>query len=76
MAIISVRDNEENRWKRNAKTKIKTKNKNRKNNRDRSYSERMRAKWFCCALKLGFFQLICQASLIFRSNLELPSSIR
>ena len=27
--------------------------------------------WFCCAFKLGFLQLICKASLIFKSNLEL-----
>ena len=32
---------------------------------NRSYSERVRAKWFCCAFKLGFLQLICKASLIF-----------
>ena len=38
---------------------------------NRSYSERVRTKWFCCAFKLGFLQLICKASLIFKSNLEL-----
>ena len=35
---------------------------------DRSYSEGVRAKWFCCSFKLGFLQLICKASLIFKSN--------
>ena len=35
---------------------------------NRSYSERVRAKWFCCAFKLGFLQLICKASLTFTSN--------
>ena len=40
-----------------------------------SYSERMRAKWFCCGFKLGYFQLICKASLIFKSNLGLALSI-
>ena len=35
----------------------------------------MRAKWFCCALKLGSLQLICKAYLIFESNLELALSI-
>ena len=30
---------------------------------------------FCCAFKLGFVQLICRASLIFKSNLELALSI-
>ena len=33
------------------------------------------AKWFCCAFKLGFFQLICKASLIFKSSLEVALSI-
>ena len=41
------------------------KNKDRKTQRGGiSYSESMRAKWFCCAFKLGFIQLICKASLI------------
>ena len=64
-------DNENNRWTRNAGKKTKTE----KNKRDKSYSERVRAKWFCCAFKVGFLQLICKASLIFKSNLELPWSI-
>ena len=56
------------------KTKEKqTKTESSKGNR--SYSERGRAKWFCCAFKLGFLQLICKGSLIFKSNLELASSI-
>ena len=42
---------------------------------DASYSESMRAKWFCCAFKSGFLKLICKASLIFKSNLELVLSI-
>ena len=40
-----------------------------------SYGESVRAKWFCCTVKLGFVQLICKASLIFKSNLELALSI-
>ena len=44
-------------------------------NGNRSYNERVRAKWFCCAFKLGFLQLICKASLIFKSSLELTLSI-
>ena len=40
-----------------------------------SYNERVRANWFGCAFKLGFLQLICKASLIFKSNLELALSI-
>ena len=43
--------------------------------RNRGYSERLGVKWFCCAFKLGFLQLICKASLIFKSNLELALSI-
>ena len=42
---------------------------------DRSYNERVRAKCFCCAFKLAFLRLICKASLIFKSNLELALSI-
>ena len=40
-----------------------------------SYNERVGAKWFCCAFKLRFLQLICKASLIFKSNLELALTI-
>ena len=55
--IIGVTDNENNRWKR------KVKEKDRKKQRgDPSYSESVRAKWFCCVFKLGFLQLICKAS--------------
>ena len=39
-----------------------------------SYSGRARAKWFYCVFKIGFFQLICKSSLIFKSNLELALS--
>ena len=42
---------------------------------NRSYSESVRAKWFCYAFKLGFLQLIRKVSLIFKSNLELALSI-
>ena len=58
--------------------KQKQKNKQRQKTtrgEDRSYSERVRAKWFCCAFKLGFIQLICKTSLIFKSNLGLALSI-
>ena len=49
--------------------------KTERNKGNRSYNERVRAKWFCWAFKLGFLQLICKASLIFKSNLELVLSI-
>ena len=38
---------------------------------NKSYSERVRATWFCWSFKIGFLHLICKASLIFKSNLEL-----
>ena len=57
---------------------MKKKEKNKDKNEQRvyaSFSESVRANWFCCAFKLGFLQLICQASLIFKLNLELALSI-
>ena len=42
---------------------------------NRSYIERVRAKWFCCAFKLDFLELICKTSLICKSNLELTLSV-
>ena len=57
------------------KRETQSKTKTEKNKGDRSYSERVRAKWFCCAFKLGFLQLICKASLIFKLNIELALSI-
>ena len=47
----------------------------KKNQGDGSYSERVRDQWFCWAFKLGFIQLICKASLVFKSDLELALSI-
>ena len=41
--------------KKTKKTKQRQKRVKRKGNA--SYSERVRAKWFCCAFKLGSFQL-------------------
>ena len=59
-----------------ATTTTTKKNKDRKEQGgNRSYSERVRANWFCCAFKLGFLQLICHASLTLKSNLELALSI-
>ena len=49
--------------------------KTERSKRNKSCSERVRAKWFCCAFKLDFLHLICKASLIFKSNLELALSI-
>ena len=40
------------------KTTKEKQTKAERSNGNRSYSERVRAKWFCCAFKLGFLQLI------------------
>ena len=45
--------------------------KKKKKRQKQSYKERVRAKWFCYAFKLGFLQLMCKSSLIFKSNFEL-----
>ena len=55
--------------------KTQKKKTRKKNKRDGSYSKRVRDKWFCWAFKLGFLQVICKASLIFKWNLELALSI-
>ena len=69
--LISAGDNENNRWKRKT-----TKNKDRKQKSiDANYRETVRAKCLCCAFKLGFLQLICKVSLVFKSNLESALSI-
>ena len=60
MPIISVKDNKNNRWRGNAKTKKQNKKSQKE---DGSYSERVRDKWFCSAFNLGFLQLILKASL-------------
>ena len=60
------------------KLKITTKEKQTKAEKSkgkRCYSERVRAKLFCSTFKLGLLQLICKASLIFKSNLDLALSI-
>ena len=56
------------------KTTKEKQTKTERSKENRSYSERVRAKWFCCGFKLGFLQWICRASLIFKSNLDLTLS--
>ena len=70
MLIISleIMKTIDEREMQNTKEKQK-KTETRKGNR--SPSDRLRSKWFCCAFELGFLQLIYKASLIFKSNLEL-----
>ena len=65
MLMISVRGNENNRWETHTHTHT------HKDKGNRNYSLRVRAKWFCCACNLGFLQLICKATLIFKSKLQL-----
>ena len=72
MPIISLRDNKKIDERETTKTNSNKKNTQRQK---RSYKERVRTKWTCCAFKLGFLQLKCKVSLIFKSNLELVLSI-
>ena len=53
----------------------KEETKTEKSKWNKSYSERVRSKWFCCASKLDFLQLLCKPYLIFSLNLELALSI-
>ena len=62
---------DEREMQKNNKRKTKTE----RSKGNRSYRKRVRARWFCCAFKLDFHQLICKASLILKSNLELALSI-
>ena len=57
------------------KTTKEKQTKTEKSKGNKRSSERVRAKWFCCAFKLDFLQLICKASLIFKSKLDLALSI-
>ena len=57
------------------KTSKEKQTKRERSNGNRSYSQRLRPKWFCFAFKLNFLQLICKATLIFKSNLDLALSI-
>ena len=50
--------------------KQKNKTKQNKDQRTRVGKGTVRGKGFCCAFKLGFLQLRCKASLIFKSNLS------
>ena len=67
MKTIDERELQKTRKEKQAKTE--------RSKGNRSYSERVKAKWFCRAFKLGFPQIISKASLIFKSNSELALSI-
>ena len=71
MAIISVEIMKTIDEREMQKTTKEKQTKTERSKGNRSYSERVRAKWFCCAFKLCFLQLTGKASLIFKSNLQL-----
>ena len=75
MPIISVEIMKTIDEKEMQKTTKEKQTKSERSTRNRSYSERVRAKLFCCAFKLGFLQLIYNSSSIFKSNLEIALSI-
>ena len=79
MPIISVKDNENNRWKRNAKKKKKKEKERKEQGGGRGWgrTEAIVKDWELndFVVHLGFLQLICKASLIFKSHLELVLSI-
>ena len=61
MSIISVRDNENNRWKRDAKKRQTNKQTKAEKNKEgwKAIAKVLAiAKWFCCVFKLGFLQWI------------------
>ena len=60
MAITSVRDIENNGWKGKENKQTNKQTKRKRTRGDRSSSERVRAKLFCFAFKLGLLQLICK----------------
>ena len=75
MPIISVEMMKAIDEREMQKTTKEKQTKTERSKRNRTYSESVRAKQFCSTFKLGFLQLICKASLIFKSNLELALSI-
>ena len=68
MSIISVEIKKTIDERETQKTAKEKQTKTEKSKGNRSYSERVRAKWFYCAFKLGFLQLICKGSLNFKSK--------
>ena len=75
MPIISVEIIKTIDEKELQKTTKEKQTKTERSRRNRTYKEKVRAKLFCSAFKLAFLQLICKASLNFKSNLELALSI-
>ena len=71
MPTISVRDNENSRLKIDIKKKKKNKDRKEQGGTDATVKGWELNDFVVCAFKLGFLLLICNASLIFKSNLEL-----
>ena len=76
MSIISVEIIKQQIKENGKKTAKEKQTKAERSKESRSYTESVRGKWFCCASKLGFFSLICKASLSLKSNLDLALSIK
>ena len=66
MPIVSVEIMKTNDGTEMQKTTKEKQTKTERIKWDRNYSERVKAKWSCCAFKLDFLQLICKASFIFK----------
>ena len=75
MPIISVELMQTINEREMEKAKQEKQTKSERSKENRSYSERVRTKWFCCAFNLGFLELMCKAYLTFKLNLELGLSI-
>ena len=73
MPIISVEIMKTIDEREMQKTTKEKQTKTERSKGNRSYSERVKTKWFCCAFKLGFPQLICKASLIFKEMRRLKN---
>ena len=82
MPIISVRDNENNRWKKNEKQQQQQQQNKTNTERNKGVIQAIVKVisiwvwvrvWFYYAVR--FFQLICKASLIFKSKLEFALAI-
>ena len=74
MPIISVEIMKTIHEREMQKTTKEKQTKTGRSKGNRSYSERVRAKWFWSVLKPDPPQLICKASPIHKSNLELALS--
>ena len=75
MLIISVEIMKTIDGREMQKTTKEKQTKTERSKGNRSYGEMVRAKWFCCAFKLGFLQSVFKTSLFFKLNLKLALSI-